>query len=162
MVAFALKVPRNWRAEQSFKRQWDGAMPQSKIYISLRSPEGDSQIEYFPAARYIYSEGPLSDSLRLRKRSLGMATQMATNEMAPMQPVAYIKKIGLPELAQNGLRLSDVGNEQNAPQQRGENGEVNMRGSVDATLPMAGRLGSSAASGSTRSRSTATPTIAGA
>lgn len=135
MVAFALKVPRDWQVEQSFKREWEGAVAHNKIYISLRSPDGSSQIEYFPAAQYIYSEGPLSDSPRARAHSLGLPTQTAATEKPPMQPVNYIKQMLLSYLAQNGMALSNVGNEQNAPQQRGENGQVNMRGSVDGTLP---------------------------
>lgn len=135
MVAFALKVPREWQAEQSFKRQWDGAIAQNKIYLSLRAPDGRSQIEYLPAAQYIYSEGPQSDGLRARQRSLGLPTRTANNELSPMQPVPYVKQRVLPYLAQNGISLSNVGNERNAPQQRGENRQLKMRGSVDGMLP---------------------------
>ncbi len=135
MVAFALKVPRDWKAEQSFKRQWEGAVAQNKIYISLRSPDGRSQIEYLPAAQYSYSEGPLSDNVRAQKRSFGIPTEAAPNELPPMEPVAYIRQMFLSYLAQNGMILSGIGNEQTAPRERGENGQIRMRGSIDGTLP---------------------------
>ncbi len=134
MVAFALKVPRDWRAEQSFKRQWEGALPQNKVYISLRSPDGASQIEYLPSAQYVYSEGPLTENLRRQRRQFGLPPQASENEMPPMQPVDYVKKMMLPYLARNGATLSDIGNEQTAREERSENGQITRRGSVDGTL----------------------------
>lgn len=135
MVAFAMKVPRDWEAEQSFKRQWEGAVGHHVIQVRLRSPDGASQIEYLPAARYVYAEGPGTESLRAQQRSLGMPTQIAPNELQPMQPVAYIRQFALPYLSQNGLALRDVHHELRAAPERGENGQVLMRGSVDGRLP---------------------------
>ncbi len=135
MVAFALKVPRDWQAKQSFKRQWQGAVAQEKIYLSFRSPDGNSQIEYLPAAQYTWSEGPLTNQLRAQKQAMGIPIQTTPNELQPMPPVPYIRQMFLSYLAQNNAALSDIGNEQTAPQQRDENGQVKMRGSVDGTLP---------------------------
>lgn len=135
MVAFALKVPSDWQAQQSFQRRWEGAVAQHQIYISLRSPDGRSQIEYLPLAQYSYADGPMSNNLRAQRRSFGMPAQMAPNELPPMAPVAYIRHQLLPYLAQNGATLSDVGHEQTAPQNRDESGQLHLRGSVDGTLP---------------------------
>ncbi len=135
MVAFALKVPRGWKVEQSFRRQWEGAVAHNQIYVAFRSPDGNSQIEYLPAFEYAYADGPLSNGLRSQKRSMGIPTQMSNNELPPMPPVPYIKQKVLPFLAQNGFALHDIHNEQTAPEERGENGQTKMRGSVDGILP---------------------------
>ena len=74
LVAFALKVPREWQAKQSFTRRWTGALPENQVYLSLRSPDGRSQIEYLPSSGYSYSEGPMSENLRAQNRALGSRT----------------------------------------------------------------------------------------
>ena len=134
MVAFALKVPRDWQVKQSFRRQWDGAVAQNKIYLSLRSPDGDSQIEYLPAAQHMWSEGPLTSNLRAQRRSMGIS-QPPPNELQPMPPVVYIRQQFLSYLTRNNMELSDIENEQNSPEERGENGQIKLRGSLDGTLP---------------------------
>ncbi len=139
MVAYAFKVPREWQVQQSFKRRWVGAQPFNDVYINLRSPDGRDQIEYLPARQYVYSDGPMSQDLRAQKQAMGMPTQMADNELAPMPAAAYVQRVLLPQLAQNGLRLSNVSNEQEAPREReGEN--MMSRGSVDGTLPNGHRV----------------------
>jgi hypothetical protein len=139
MVAFALKVPSDWRAQQQFYRKWEGAVGLPQVSITLNSPDGRSQIVYFPSTQYIHSEGPLTNNLRAQKRSMGMPEQNSPNEMAPMPPAAYIKNVLLPTLAQNGVTLRDLGNELVAPDVPGENGQVLSRGSIDATLPNGNR-----------------------
>jgi hypothetical protein len=111
MVAFALKVPRDWQAQQSFKRQWQGAVAQQKIYLCLRSPDGNSQIEYLPAAQYAWSEGPLTNKLRAQKQAMGIPTQTIANELQPMPPVPFIRQMLLSYLAQNNMALGDIGHE---------------------------------------------------
>ncbi len=136
MVAFALKIPTGWRAQQSFKRQWVGATPQNQVYISLRSPDGSAQIEYLPLAAYVYSDGPMSQNLRASKQQMGMSPQLADNELPPPSSVAaYVREQMLPYLAQNGLALDEVGNEQEAAPKREKDGRTLTRGSVDGTLP---------------------------
>lgn len=139
MVAFAMKVPSDWKAHQEFYRKWEGAVGLPQISITLNSPDGRSQIVYFPATQYIYSEGPLTQNLRAQKSALGIPTQASPNELAPMPPVAYLRQVFLPTLAQNGVILKDLGNEQTAPQTRGENGQIQSRGSIDGTLPNGNR-----------------------
>lgn len=139
MVAFALKVPRDWRAQQDFQRQWDGAVGLPQIAITLSAPDGRSQITYLPSTQYVYSEGPMSNDLRAQKRSMGMPEQVSPNELAPMSPIAYLKNVVLPTLAQNGVTLRELGNELVAPDKRGENGKVESRGSIDGTLPNGNR-----------------------
>ncbi|HRE80793.1 MAG TPA: hypothetical protein PLN52_07080 [Opitutaceae bacterium] len=134
MVAFALKVPSDWRAQQEFHRRWDGAVGVPQVSITLNSPDGRSQIVYFPSTHYNYSEGPLSDNLRAQKRSMGMPLQSSLNELPPMPPVAYIKNILLPTLQRSGVTLSALGNELTAPEISRDEGQVESRGSVDATL----------------------------
>jgi len=140
MVAFALKVPGDWRAQQSFVRRWEGAVGNPQIFITLRAPDGRSQIVYFPSTQYLYSEGPMTENLRAQKRSFGMPVQAGPNELAPMAPVAYLRKVFLTTLAQNGVTLRDIGNEQTAPQKRGENGMTEQRGSLDGTLTNGHRM----------------------
>lgn len=135
MVAFAMKVPSAWTAKQEFNRKWEGAVGLPQIGITLNSPDGRSQIVYFPSSQYIHSEGPMASNLRAQRRSLGIPEQNSPNEMAPMPPVDYIRKIFLPTLAQSGVTLREPGNEQTAPQTRGENGQIQSRGSIDGTLP---------------------------
>lgn len=138
MVAFALKKPRGWQAKQSFTRKWQGALPISQVYLQLSAPDGRSQIEYLPSTAYIYSDGPLSRNNRAMAQQMGLPTQTSDNELAPMPPVAYIRQVLLPQLAQHGLSLRDVGNEREAPQQRDQQG-VKSRGSVDGSLPNGNR-----------------------
>jgi hypothetical protein len=135
MVAFALKMPSGWRSQQAFYRKWDGAVPIPQISITLAAPDGSAQIVYFPSAQYTYGDGPMSNNLRAQKRSMGLAEQMSATDVPPMEPVTYVKQFILPQLAQSGVPLSDVGNEQTAPQTQGPNGEMLARGSVDGTLP---------------------------
>jgi hypothetical protein len=135
MVAFALKVPREWKASQTFKRQWTGAVPLSKIYLSLSAPDGQSQIEYLPTEAYVYSDGPLSQQNRAMAQQMGMPTRMADNELPPVPPVTYIKQMLLGYLAQHGAALREVGNEKEVPQKREADGSIVSRGSVDGTLP---------------------------
>ncbi|MCW5557508.1 MAG: hypothetical protein KIT22_06735, partial [Verrucomicrobiae bacterium] len=123
-MAFALKVPSDWQTRQSFQRRWEGAVSYPQISLILRSPEESSQIEYLPSTQYLYSEGPMTANLREQKRSLGLPTQMSPNELAPMSPGDYLRRVLLPELAQTGQTLRDTGNEQTAPQSRGDNGQT--------------------------------------
>lgn len=139
MVAFALKVPGDWRAQQEFKRRWEGAVGQPQVFLTLRSPDGRSQIEYWPSAQYVHGEGPMSGNLREQRRAMGLSPQTAPNDVAPMSPTAYIRQVVLPELARRGQALSDIGNEQTAPKTSGENGQTNLRGSVDGKLPNGNR-----------------------
>lgn len=139
MVAFALKVPSDWKAKQEFHRKWEGAVGLPQIGITLSAPDGRSQIVYFPSTQYLYSEGPMTSNLRAQRRSFGMSEQTSPNELAPMPPVSYLRQVLLPILAQNGITLREVGNEQTAPQARGENGQMQSRGSIDGTLPNGNR-----------------------
>ena len=86
MVAFAIKVPSDWRAKQDFDRKWDGAVGLPQIGIALSAPDGRSQIAYFPSTQYLYSDGPMRSNLRAQKRSFGMPEQTSRNELAPMRP----------------------------------------------------------------------------
>ena len=70
MVAFALKVPADWRAQQEFHRKWEGAVGLPQIAITLNAPDGRSQIVYFPSTQYLYGDGPMSNNLRAQKRSM--------------------------------------------------------------------------------------------
>jgi hypothetical protein len=139
MVAFALKVPSDWGAKQEFHRKWEGAVGLPQIAITLSAPDGRSQIVYFPSTQYLYSEGPMTSNLRAQKRSFGMPEQINPNELPPMHPVGYLRQVFLPTLAQNGMTLRDHSNEQTAPQTRGENGQIQSRGSIDGTLPNGNR-----------------------
>jgi hypothetical protein len=139
VVAFALKVPSAWKAKQEFHRKWEGAVGLPQVGITLSAPDGRSQIVYFPSMQYLYSEGPMSSQLRAQKRSLGIAEQSSPNELPPMAPVVYLRKVFLGTLEQNGVVLREVGNEQTAPQTRGENGQMQSRGSIDGTLPNGNR-----------------------
>ncbi len=90
MVAFALKVPRGWQVNQSFKRTWDGAVPNAQIYVSFRSPDESQRTDYLPLNGYQYSDGPGPQSLRQQKRQMGMDPRMVPNELAPMPAPAYM------------------------------------------------------------------------
>ena len=139
MVAFAMKVPSDWRATQEFDRKWEGAVGLPQIGITLRSPDGNSQIVYFPSSQYIYSEGPMSSNLRAQKRSFGLPEKTSQNELAPMSPVAYLKEVFLPMMEREGLTVGDRANEQTAPETRNDKGQTQSRGSIDGTLPNGNR-----------------------
>ncbi len=134
MVAFAMKVPSDWRAQQSFHRVWDGAIGQPQVFVTLQSPELRSQIVYFPTTQYLFSEGPMTDGLRAQKRSLGLPVVSNPNELAPMAPVEFLRSVFLPRLAANGVVLKDLGNEQTAPKVSKPYGATEARGSIDGTL----------------------------
>ncbi len=135
VVAFAMKVPRDWRMRQQFTRRWVGASPQNQIYLSLNAPDGSSQIEYLPSRSYIHAEGPLVEENNASARSMGMPIVRDPNDLTPMPPVAYIRQVLLPQLAQQGFQIRNVGNEQEAPQTRDEYQRIVSRGSVDGVLP---------------------------
>lgn len=137
MVAFALKVPRGWQVNQSFKRVWDGAVPNAQIYISFRSPDAAQRIDYLPLNAYIYSDGPGIQSLRQQKQQMGIDPRMAPNELAPMPALTYVKRILLPQLAQNGVQLRDIGNERSTPAHPSKTsaGVTESSASVDGVLP---------------------------
>ncbi|MBF9221749.1 hypothetical protein [Hymenobacter ruricola] len=137
MVAFALKMPRGWQASQSFKRAWDGAVPTPQIYISFRSPDATQRIDYLPSTGYVYSDGPNSQALRAQKQQLGMQdVRISANELAPMPALAYLKKFLLPQLAQQGVQLRNVGNERSTPPHPSKDspGRTESSASVDGVL----------------------------
>lgn len=134
MVAFAMKIPSDWEAKQEFNRKWEGAVGVPQIGITLNAPDGHSQIVYFPFARYSYAEGPMTSNLRAQKRAMGIAETMP-GELSIMTPVDYLKKVFLPNLAQNGITIKDLGNEMSAPETRQEDGQTLTRGSLDGTMP---------------------------
>ncbi len=135
VVSFALKVPRDWQVRQQFTRRWVGASPQNQIYLSLSAPDGSSQIEYLPSRTYNHAEGPLIEENNASARSMGMPIVRDPNDLTPMPPVAYIRQVLLPQLAQQGFQMRGVGNEQEAPQTRDEYQRIVSRGSVDGVLP---------------------------
>lgn len=134
-VAFAFKIPSDWRGQQSFHRVWDGAIGLPQIFVTLQSPDHRSQIVYFPTTQYLFSEGPMVEGLRAQKRSLGLPVSTNPNELAPMAPVEFLRSVFLPKLGPHGVVLTDLGNEQTAPMTSKPNGATERRGSIDGTLP---------------------------
>jgi hypothetical protein len=139
MVAFALKIPSDWQAKQEFTRKWEGAVGVPQVGITLNSPDGKSQIVYFPFTRYSYSEGPMTSNLRAQKRAMGFP-ETSPGELAIMLPVEYLRKVILTNLEKSGITIKDLGNEQTAPEKRGEEGEILTRGSLDGTMPNGNRV----------------------
>lgn len=138
MVAFALKIPSDWQARQEFTRKWEGALGVPQVGITLNSPDGKSQIVYFPFTRYSYSEGPMTSNLRAQKRAMGFP-ETSPGELAIMPPVEYLRKVILPNLEKSGITIKDLGNEKTAPEKRGDEGESLTRGSLDGTMPNGNR-----------------------
>ena len=139
-IAFAFKIPRGWISKQSFQRKWVGAMPMTQIYVLFRSPDASEQIEYLPASNYVYSDGPGPDNLRRYQQSMGMQPRLAENELAPMSALTYLTRVLLPQMAQNGAALSDIGNErETAPHSETSPGSAEPHmassASVDGVLP---------------------------
>ncbi|RAK68405.1 hypothetical protein [Hymenobacter edaphi] len=132
IVAFALKVPRAWKVEQSFKRRWDGAVPTPQIYLALRSPDGSQQIEYLPLTQYTYTEGPMAQNMRQQMQSMGMP--QLPNDVPPMPPLVYIKQMLLPGLAQRGLSIRNLTNETVLPAQPAANQVTKSSAYVDGEL----------------------------
>lgn len=144
IIAFAMKIPRGWAAKQAFQRQWDGANPWNQVYVVFRSADSGQQIEYLPASKYVYSDGPGPNNLRMQKQSMGIDPRMAENELAPMPALAYISRVLLPQLAQNGLTLRDVGNERetaphSVPTPGSDTPHMESSASVDGVLPNGNR-----------------------
>lgn len=133
-VAFAMRVPADWQAAQAFTRKWDGAVAQPQVSVRLRSPDGRSQIEYRPAVSYLYSDGPVSRDLRAQMKQFGMDPKLSENELPPMLASTYAREMMIPRLAKEGIVLTDLRNEQEAPEERVSAQEVKRRGSIDGTL----------------------------
>ncbi|PZR23116.1 MAG: hypothetical protein DI535_24770 [Citrobacter freundii] len=114
MVAFALQTPTGWKMQQNFSRVWNGSTPISQIYIKLASPDQASTIEFLPHSPYYYADGPTTRSLRQTAASYGYPQQANPGEMPPMPPNEYLKRVFLPYLAQNGVRIQ-VTNEKSFP-----------------------------------------------
>lgn len=134
MVAYALKTPRDWQLKQSFTRSWNGSTPINQVYISLLSPDGQSQIEYLPYTPYYYQDGPTVRSLRQQAAAMGYQQPAAPGEAAPVAPLAYLKQAVLPQLAQRGLRLTPTAEHTLPPKQSGPH-QTTTVGYVDGTLP---------------------------
>ncbi len=144
MVAFAMKIPRDWPARQTFQREWDGAVPINKVYLVFRSPDGRQQIEYLPVSQYIYSDGPGANDLRMQKQSMGIDPRMAENELPPMSALAYLQNILLPQMEQNRVTLNDIGNAREAPDRSetspgSDQPHIASSASVDGMLPNGNR-----------------------
>lgn len=108
MVAFALQTPTDWKLQQSFTRTWNGSTPISQIYIKVISPDQATTIEFLPHSPYYYADGPTTRSLRQTAASYGYPQQANPGEMAPMPPSEYLKRVYLPYLAQNGMRVQII------------------------------------------------------
>ncbi len=144
IVAFAMKIPRDWPAKQTFQRQWNGATPMIQSYVVFRSPDATQQIEYLPASQYVYSDGPGANGLRMQKQAVGIDPRMAENEMPPMTAVDYLERHVLPQMAQNGVTLRDLGNpRETAPHRQATPGSdkphMTSSASVDGVLPNGNR-----------------------
>jgi hypothetical protein len=114
MVAFALQTPTSWQLQQSFTRIWNGSTPIHQVHIKVTSPDQTSSIEFLPHTPYYYADGPTTRSLRQTAASYGYPQQANPGEMAPMPPLEYLKRMFLPYLAKNGLRVQ-ARNEQALP-----------------------------------------------
>ncbi|RTQ49527.1 hypothetical protein EJV47_11920 [Hymenobacter gummosus] len=132
VVAFALKVPRDWKVQQSFKRKWAGAIPTPQVYLSFRSPDGSQQIEYLPTDDYTYADGPMAQNMRMQMQSMGIPSP--ANDRPPMPALAYIKQVLLPRLAQRGLTLRNLTNETALPSEKAPNQVVKSGAYVDGEL----------------------------
>lgn len=132
VVAFAMKVPRNWKVQQSFKRKWNGAIPSPQIYLSFRSPDGSQQIEYLPVSEYTYADGPMAQNMRMQMQSMGIPHQ--ANDRPPMPALAYIKQVLLPTLAQHGLVMRNLTNETVLPASQEANQVTRSSAYVDGEL----------------------------
>ena len=144
IVAFAIKIPRDWASKQTFQRQWIGANPIVQSYVVYRSPDAKQQIENLPASHFSYSDGPGPNDLRMQKQSMGIDPRMAENELAPMPALVYLKRVVLPQMAQNGLTLRDTGNERETaphpePTPGSDKPHMASSASVDGVLPNGNR-----------------------
>ena len=135
VVAWAMKVPRDWLVQQSYERQWNGALPTDKVYLSLRSPDGTQQIEYLPRIAYNYSDGPMQQQLRAQMQNMGMQPPQNPGELAPMPALAYLRQVLLPQLAQQGLPLRSLGNERQTSPRATDPQTTKSKASVDGVLP---------------------------
>ncbi|WP_035563079.1 hypothetical protein [Hymenobacter sp. IS2118] len=139
MVAYALKVPRGWQTKQTFRREWEGTMSHIQATLSYRSPDGTQQVDYLPVREYMFSEGPMTEQNRMMAQQMGMPQNTNPHELAPMPALTYVKRFLLPQLAQQGLALRNVGNERSiAPHPSTKpNQSQNMESiaSVDGVLP---------------------------
>lgn len=132
VVAFAMKVPRDWKVQQSFKRKWNGAIPSPQVYLSFRSPDGSQQIEYLPIIEYTFADGPMAQNMRMQMQSMGIPGQ--ANDRPPMPALAYIKQVLLPNLAQHGLAMRNLTNETVLPAKQEANNTVRSSAYVDGEL----------------------------
>lgn len=132
VVAFALKVPRDWKVQQSFKRKWNGTIPTPQVYLSFHSPDGSQQIEYLPLTEYTYVDGPMAQNMRLQMQSMGIPSP--ANDRPPMPALAYIKQVLLPTLAQHGLVMRNLTNETVLPARQEANNVTKASAYVDGEL----------------------------
>jgi len=109
MVAFAIQTPTGWPMQQSFTRKWNGSTPINQVYIKMASPNQAEVIELLPYSPYFYADGGMARQARESAAQMGVSLPPQPYEMAPVQPIVYIKKILLPQLAQNGIQLNITG-----------------------------------------------------
>ena len=134
MLAWAMKVPRDWQVQQSYEREWNGSLPHDKVYLRFNSPDGAQQIEYLPYRQYVFSDGPAQQQMHAQMQAAGFQPPRRPNELAPMPALAYLKQVLMPQLTQQGLPLRSLGNErQTSPQPDGQS--TRSTASIDGVLP---------------------------
>lgn len=109
MVAFAIQTPTGWPLQQSFTRKWNGSTPINQVYLKMASVDQADIIELLPYSPYFYSDGPMARQMRASAAQMGVSLPPQPYEMAPMQPIEYIKRILLPQLAQHGISMNISG-----------------------------------------------------
>lgn len=98
MVAFALKIPHGWTLQQSFGRRWIDHYPIEEIFNSIASPDGKTVFVGLPQLSYSYVDDPqMQQIMRLGEQQ---SEQHDKSFVAPLLPVAYLKTVLLPLLAQ--------------------------------------------------------------
>ena len=134
VLAWAMKVPRDWQVQQSYQREWNGALPSDKVYLRFNSPDGKQQIEYLPYRQYVFSDGPTQRQMQAQMQQMGMQVPRKPNEMPPMSALAYLKQVLVPQLAQQGLKLQGLGNELQTPARPGDAQHPEAKASIDGML----------------------------
>lgn len=139
MVAFALKIPHGWALQQSFGRRWIDNYPVEEIYNSVASPGGHTVFEALPQLSYTYMDDPqMQQLIRLGEQQSG---QKQKDFLAPLLPVAYLKTVLLPLLAQKARLQARVTAEHQDPVQSNPQAHGQLAtGYVDAVLPNGRKL----------------------
>ena len=138
IIAAAFKVPHGWQVQQSFKRDWINNYPVEQVYVGFFSPDGHQSFEGLPTLHYSYYTTP--QGRQMVEGLERMSGHHDPSQLAPLLPLAYLKQVLLPMLAQKAKLHPRVVAEHQDPMKELQPSVQGATGYFDCVLPNGRKL----------------------